>query len=140
MQKEENQKLDKSKWITKKALAARLSCSQRHINNLMRRGVLPFTKVRGFLRFDPDQCDAAFNHYCTRSILESSKREDAAPHGMMHYEHLLGPIPPQPSAGPSPMTQVNVFGSLPELRVFLDENGESNLLAIVLVRSVSRSP
>lgn len=45
--------------ITKKVLAARYSCTTRTINNLMRKGVVPYVKIGALVRFSPEDCDRA---------------------------------------------------------------------------------
>lgn len=56
-------------WLTKTGIAKHLKCSVRHINNLMRRRVLPFVKLGRFVRFDMAACDLAMKKIQTKSVL-----------------------------------------------------------------------
>lgn len=53
--------------INKKSLAARYSCTPRTINNLMRKGVLPYVKIGSLVRFDPADCDRALAAFRVKS-------------------------------------------------------------------------
>jgi len=54
-------------WMTKAEIAAHLKCTPRYINTLMRRGILPYLKTRGLLRFNPEDCSLALTRFKTRS-------------------------------------------------------------------------
>lgn len=54
-------------WLTKTEIAAHLKCTPRYINTLMRRGILPYLKTRGLLRFNPEDCSLALTRFKTRS-------------------------------------------------------------------------
>jgi hypothetical protein len=56
-------------WLNKAEIADHYKCSERHINKLMERRVLPFLKMGKFVRFDLAACDRAMRRYETRSVL-----------------------------------------------------------------------
>ena len=56
-------------WRNKKQLADHYGCSIRTIENLMRGRVLPFVKIRRFIRFNVIECDKAVEKYKQRSAL-----------------------------------------------------------------------
>lgn len=58
-----------SPWRNKKQLADHYGCSIRTIENLMRGRVLPFVKIRRFIRFNVIECDKAMEKYKQRSAL-----------------------------------------------------------------------
>ena len=58
-----------SPWRSKKQLADHYGCSIRTIENLMRGRVLPFVKIRRFIRFNVIECDKAMEKYKQRSAL-----------------------------------------------------------------------
>jgi len=52
------------KLVAKPRLAHRYTVSPRTIDNWMKNGVLPFIKIgKKFIRFDPDECDAAIARF-----------------------------------------------------------------------------
>lgn len=57
-------------WVGKAELAAHLKCSPRHINNLMRRRILPYIKAGRFVRFDLADCDRAMRKLQVTSWLD----------------------------------------------------------------------
>jgi hypothetical protein len=57
-------------WVTKRQLALRYQCCTRTINNLMSRRILPFRKVRNFLRFEPAECDKAMDTFKVKCIAQ----------------------------------------------------------------------
>src|ERR1051326_1919742 len=63
-----------SDWVTKAQLASHLACDKRTIGNLMRRRILPFVKIRGLLRFDLAECEAAFRRYRSQTDAEKNSR------------------------------------------------------------------
>ena len=68
--KQETAKLDTtSPWRNKKQLAEHYGCSTRTIEKLMRGRVLPFVKIRRFVRFNVIECDKALEKYKQRSAL-----------------------------------------------------------------------
>ena len=58
-----------SPWRNKKQLAEHYGCSTRTIEKLMRGRVLPFVKIRRFVRFNVIECDKALEKYKQRSAL-----------------------------------------------------------------------
>ncbi|HZR17849.1 MAG TPA: hypothetical protein VFE51_11025 [Verrucomicrobiae bacterium] len=56
-------------WLNKAEIADHYKCSERHINKLMERRVLPFLKMGRFVRFDRKTCDEAMRRYETRTVL-----------------------------------------------------------------------
>ena len=58
-----------SPWRNKKQLADHYGCSIRTIENLMRGRVLPFVKIRRFIRFNVIECDKVMEKYKQRSAL-----------------------------------------------------------------------
>jgi excisionase family DNA binding protein len=56
-------------WQNKKQLADYYGCSTRTIENLMRGGVLPFVRIRRFIRFNVIECDRVMEKYKQRSAL-----------------------------------------------------------------------
>jgi len=56
-------------WRNKKQLADHYGCSIRTIEHLMRGRVLPFVKIRRFMRFNVIECDKAMEKYRQRSAL-----------------------------------------------------------------------
>lgn len=68
-------------WMTKVEIAAHLKCTPRYINTLMRRGILPYLKTRGLLRFNPEDCSLALTRFKTRSRygLDGRSTEPNAP-------------------------------------------------------------
>lgn len=55
-------------WLTKPEIARHFKCSVRHINELMRRHILPYLKIGRFVRFDLAACDQAVKAYHNDSI------------------------------------------------------------------------
>jgi len=55
-------------WVNKAEIARHFKCSVRHINELMRRRILPFVKIGRFVRFDLAACDQAMRNYQTKSL------------------------------------------------------------------------
>ena len=53
--------------ITKKVLAARYAVTPRTVNNLMRKGVLPYLKIGSLVRFSPEDCDRALAAFRVKS-------------------------------------------------------------------------
>jgi hypothetical protein len=58
-----------SPWRNKKQLADHYGCSIRTIENLMHGRVLPFVKIRRFVRFNVMECDKALEKYKLQSTL-----------------------------------------------------------------------
>ena len=58
-----------TQWLNKAEIADHFKCSERHINKLMERRVLPFLKMGKFVRFDLGACDQAMRRYETKTIL-----------------------------------------------------------------------
>ncbi len=58
-----------AQWLNKAEIADHYKCSERHINKLMERRVLPFLKMGRFVRFELAACDQAMRRYETRSVL-----------------------------------------------------------------------
>jgi len=117
---------EKARWRTKQQIAEHFQCDQRTISNWMRRRILPFTKVRGLLRFDPEACDRAFNAFQTHSrFLEpAASRKEPAPSAMV-------PPPPPPSGA----TELHPEATILPCRVFETAEGVRHFLA-----ELERSP
>jgi hypothetical protein len=112
-------------WVTKSALADYFGCTPRYINTLMRRGVIPFVKTRGFLRFDLAECDLALQRFRTASCLEPPQRRAAetfgpAPGPKAPRGDLRPPGPCVPSVVTSNIRS-HVFHSPAAARQFLDD-------------------
>jgi len=56
-------------WLTKGEMAKHFKCSVRHINNLMKRRVLPYVKMGRFVRFDVAACDSSVKRIQVKSVL-----------------------------------------------------------------------
>lgn len=56
-------------WLTKREMAKHFKCSERHINNLMKRRVLPYVKMGRFVRFDLAACDLSVKTIQVKSVL-----------------------------------------------------------------------
>lgn len=85
-------------WKTKREMADYLGCTQRHINTLMRRRVLPYIKHRGFVRFDLEECDRALEAFKTRSLFGTPERRPPPP----LPRPLAPPLPPGNGQPPLP--------------------------------------
>jgi len=57
-------------WVGKTEIAEHFKCSVRHVNNLMQRRVLPYTKIGRFVRFNVQACDEAMKRIGTKSIFD----------------------------------------------------------------------
>jgi hypothetical protein len=64
----ENNNAASVEWLNKHEIALHFKCSVRHINELMNRRILPFLKIRRFVRFDLAACDEAMKKYQTNSL------------------------------------------------------------------------
>lgn len=65
--------------LTIRDLATRLSCTDRHIRNLVKRGVLSKLKLGGSLRFHPDTVERELEALTvTSQTLASARRNKAA--------------------------------------------------------------
>jgi hypothetical protein len=60
---------DSSPWRDRQQMADHYGCSTRTIDNLMRGRILPFVKIRRFVRFNVIECDKAMEKYKQRSAL-----------------------------------------------------------------------
>ena len=55
--------VSESKWVNKPAIAKRYGVSPRTIQEWMEKKTIPFYKVGYIVRFDPAECDLAFNRF-----------------------------------------------------------------------------
>ena len=107
-------------WKNKPEIAAHFQCDERTISNWMRRRILPFVKVRGVLRFDVNECDRAFRQFQTKSRFTDSKPPPQT--SLPTARHTPPPPPDQmPESGAATEIPCRVFGSVNELRAFLDQ-------------------
>ncbi len=90
--------MDGGKWVTKRAMAAHWGCTVRTVGNLMRRKVIPYVKVRGLLRFNLHECEAALRRYRASTLLEHAH----APPEPVFPQPPQAPVisPPPPLGGP----------------------------------------
>lgn len=58
------------KYIDKDELARRIGCTTRHIENLVRAGKIPVTRIGRLCRFDWLRCVAALEKYTQKAIGE----------------------------------------------------------------------
>lgn len=89
-------------WVTKAEIAARLKCTPRYVNMLMKRGILPYLKTRGLLRFDPEACSHALQSFKTRSRFEPNARSQTNKGLQISTGTLTAPSVDHASAGDSP--------------------------------------
>ena len=123
-------------WVTKAELAKHLACTPRHINKLMRRGIVPYLKTRGFVRFDLDECDRALERFKSPGLLRAEGKPSPAPANGAQLRQFVAPPPlggghAQPDALPAkfsgvptnegkpPIVQFHAFNSIAEAREFL---------------------
>jgi hypothetical protein len=116
-------------WMTKVEIAAHLKCTPRYINTLMRRGILPYLKMRGLLRFDPQDCSLALQRFKTRSRFGLDSRPASEP---IIPARLEAPHPtdcPRPASGQNGIPRsstvqticAKAFDAPEEAREYLDE-------------------
>lgn len=95
-------------WLTKAQIAAHLKCSPRYVNTLMRRGILPYLKTRGFLRFNPDDCSRALERFKTRSRFSLDNQRQPAKGLAISSASLVAPLPPEASTAGTPDESNNI--------------------------------
>lgn len=62
--------------LTIREVSDRLSCTERHVRNLIKRGTLSFAKLGGSLRFDPEILEAELEALTvTSQTLAPAKRQ-----------------------------------------------------------------
>lgn len=59
-------------WVKKPELALHLKCSVRHIDNLMKSRLMPYSKIGRSVLFDLQACDEAAKKLGVWSILDNS--------------------------------------------------------------------
>lgn len=119
--------------LTKADMAAKLKCTRRYVNTLMRRGILPYYKTRGLLRFDPVECDRALKLFKHGSLFA----ESPAPRQVLLPPTRLTNVAKPPESSPGPATpEVGSIGSLAQAdgqivhtRVFFSLVAARNYLA-----------
>lgn len=85
-------------WMTKSELAEHFGCDKRTIGNWMRRKIIPFVKIRGVLRFNLRDCEAALCQYRQKPFWDSGK---PAARDTVPVPQQTSPPPPD-EAPPSP--------------------------------------
>jgi hypothetical protein len=119
-------------WVTKSALADYFGCTPRYINTLMRRGIVPYVKTRGFLRFNLSECDRALQRFRTASYVPLQPRPTEAPDLARDSKALLGDLRAPGASAPNvlpPNIKAHLFRSAAEARRFLDEVEEEPKIA-----------
>jgi hypothetical protein len=116
----DNRTSGSEEWMTKAEIAARLKCTPRYINTLMRRGILPYLKTRGLLRFDPEDCSLALKAFKTRSRFALENRTTAVSPCLIAPGTLAAPLAINPSL-PAQKICAQVFESPEHARKYLDE-------------------
>jgi hypothetical protein len=118
-------------WVTKAELAAHLRCTTRYVTELMRRQVLPYTKERGFVRFNLAACDQALARRRATRFLERAHLQ-AQPAGDAPTPRAQRALEPGES---------RVFATATAARRFLEEieagpqgGAESSPLLVVVAR------
>lgn len=84
-------------WLTKTEIADHFRCDVRTIGNLMKSKILPFTKIRGLLRFELADCEQAMRQYRTATL--SERKKPAASATTETISHPVNVLPP-PSTVP----------------------------------------
>ena len=105
-------------WKSKREIAAHLGCTERHINTLMRRRILPYIKHRGFVRFDLEECDRALEVFKTRSHFELPERRPKP----LAQPPVAPPLPPGYYMATAPvaahLNQQGCLAGVPEIMTF----------------------
>lgn len=88
-------------WATKAEVAAHFGCDKRTIGNLMRRKIIPYVKIRGLLRFNLADCEAAMGQYRSRPFWEREAQSGGRASPGPRQEAIPTPPAPEESAPPA---------------------------------------
>ena len=66
-----------TKLITKKALAKKLECTTRHVDNLTRKGIIPKIKLGNYSRYDWEDVVIALKNQTTEHPPSASNQQAA---------------------------------------------------------------
>jgi hypothetical protein len=133
-------------------MADYLRCTERHINTLMQRGVLPYVKERGFVRFDLEECNRALEAFKTKSLFAlphrrsplptQSPRVAPMPPGNSHSFHAASSYP-NPASDVAGELEATMFSSFKDASAACEHQGkdahERQIICVIVVSTTHPS-